>query len=429
MNVILISLDTQRADHLSGYGYHRLTSPHLDRYAEGGTLFERCYCPHLPTHPSHTGVFTGTDPMRHQVISQGARTELSPDIPMLAELLRDQGYFTGAADNLGRWFARGFQLYEGYSWAREEGGAWRKGEAVTETALRVLDQAMRQPQPFFVFIHYWDPHTPYLPPAPFSRMFYGGDERDPGNDSMAPLFACPRFGPYFRRWLDGVTDIEFPKAEYDASIRYMDTCLQHLFQRLADSGLEEDTLVVIMGDHGEELDEHAMWFDHHGLYDTNLHVPLILRQPGRVPAGKRLPGTVRLTDIFPTILEALNLSHLGEGLDLQGRSVLPLLADDGTDGTGDTLYLTENTWMRKRGLRTPEWKLIVAQEPDFHNCPSVELYNLQEDGGEQTNLADERPEVVDELKAKLFEWVERRRAETGLPDPLEKWGVAMKSIG
>jgi len=365
------------------------------------------------------------------VISQGARVELSPEIPTLAELLRDHGYFTAAADNLGRWFKRGFQRYEGYSWAKaqEPGGGWRKGEAVTETALRVLGEAAAQPQPFFLFLHYWDPHTPYLPPPPFSRMFYGGDERDPENRSMAPVLNCPRFGAYFRRWLDGVTDIEFPKAEYDAATRYMDTCLQHVFQRLEELSLAEETLVLIFADHGEELDEHRMWFDHHGLYDTNLHVPLILRQPGRVPAGRRLAGPVRLLDIFPTVLEALDLAKLGDGLDLQGRSLIPLLKADRPEGTGETLYLTENTWMRKRGLRTPEWKLIVAREPDFHDCPPVELYHLPDDPAEQRNLAEARPEVVAELRGQLFAWVERRCAETGLPDPIEEYGVAMTSIG
>src|SRR5690348_1685095 len=116
MNVILISLDTTAARHLGCYGYHRNTSPHLDRFAEQGTLFETCISTHIPTHPAHTTLFTGCDVMKHQVVAQGAKTELSPEVRTLAELLKAEGYWTGAADNLARWFSRGFDLYEGYQW-------------------------------------------------------------------------------------------------------------------------------------------------------------------------------------------------------------------------------------------------------------------------------------------------------------------------
>ena len=217
-NILLISLDTTRADHLGCHGWHRNTSPHLDRLAEEGTVFEHCFSPSIPTHPAHATMLTGCDVMKHQIIAQGAKTELSPEVRTLAELLKEQGYWTGAADNLGRWFSRGFDAYEGYQWARDTEGGWRKGEAVTRTALRVLNQAAGQDRPFFVFLHYWDAHTPYLPPPPFHRMFYGGDEKDPANRSMEPVLNFPPFMHYFRGWMGDVTDIEFPKAQYDASI-------------------------------------------------------------------------------------------------------------------------------------------------------------------------------------------------------------------
>ncbi|HEU4752752.1 MAG TPA: sulfatase, partial [Armatimonadota bacterium] len=264
MNLLLLSLDTTRADHLGCYGWPRATSPHLDRLAEEGTLFESCFSPSIPTHPAHTSLLTGCDVMRHQIVAQGGKNELSPDLPLLAEILRRRGYWTGAADNLGRWFSRGFDRYEGYQWARDPEGGWRKGEAVTAAALRVLNEAASQPRPFFLFVHYWDAHTPYLPPAPYERMFYeGGNERDPANRSMDPVLNFPPFESYFRKWWDGVTDIEFPKAQYDGAIAYLDSQLRRLFGRLDELGLRESTLVVITSDHGEELDEHQMWFDHH----------------------------------------------------------------------------------------------------------------------------------------------------------------------
>ncbi len=429
-NVLLISLDTTRPDHLGCYGYPRATSPRLDRLAEQGALFTDCFSPSIPTHPAHTSMLTGCDALRHQIIAQGGQNVLSPDVPTLAEILKGLGYWTGAADNLGRWFSRGFDLYEGYQWAPDPEGRWRKGEAVTAAALRVLRQAAAQERPWFMFVHYWDAHTPYLPPAPFHRMFYGGDERDPGNQSMDAPLSFPPFMHYFRQWLDGVTDIRFPIAEYDASLAYMDTCLAHLFGHLDALGLSGQTLVVVTADHGEEMDEHGMWFDHHGLYDTNVRVPLILRMPGTVPAGARCPGQVRLFDIPPTVLDLLGRAELAAELNMQGRSLLPALSGSLPGGTADTLLLTECTWMRKRGLRTPEWKLIVARDhPDLHGCPPVELYDLREDPGEQRNLAGARPDVTARLRAELDRRLAERVRETGLPDPVEEQDITVREIG
>jgi arylsulfatase A-like enzyme len=428
MNLILVSLDTTRADHLGCYGWGRNTSPHLDRLAEGGAVFENCFSPSIPTHPAHTSMLTGRDVMQHQIVAQGGQAELAPQIPTLAERLRAHGYFTAAADNLGRWFQRGFDRYQGYRWARDPAGAWRKGEAVLAAALDVLNEAAAQPKPFFLFVHFWDPHTPYLPPPPFDRIFYRGDETDPAHRTMDPVLAFPPFMHYFRQWMGQARDIEFPKAQYDAEIAYMDCCLQHLVQRLAELDLTANTLLVLTADHGEELDEHQMWFDHHGLYDTNLRVPLVLSLPGTIPAGRRLPGTVRLIDIVPSVLELLGVPVPAEAFE--GRSFVPLLSGSRSEGTADTLYLTECTWMRKRGLRTPDWKLIVARDtPDLHGRPPVELYDLRADPGEQRNLAPARPDVVERLRRDLLAWVERRRRETGLPDPVEAQEITMRQIG
>lgn len=428
MNLILVSLDTTRADHLGCYGWHRNTSPHLDRLAAGGVVFENCFSTWIPTHPAHTTMLTGRDIFTHQVVAQGGKAALAPGIPTLAERLRARGYFTGAADNLGRWFQRGFDVYEGYRWARDESGGWRKGEAVLAAALNVLNQAAAQDRPFFLFFHFWDPHTPYLPPPPFDRIFYRGDETDPAHTSLEPALNFPPFMHYFQQWMGQARDIEFPKAQYDAEIAYMDCCLQHLFQRLAELDLTASTLVVVTADHGEELDEHQMWFDHHGLYDTNLRVPLIMSLPGTLPAGARLPGTTRLVDLVPSVMELLGVPAGDE--PFEGRSVVPLFAGSPPEEAADTLYLSECTWMRKRAIRTPDWKLIVARDtPDLHGRPPVELYDLRADPCEQRNLAGSRPDVVARLKADLDAWVDRRQRETGLPDPIEEQEITLRQIG
>ncbi|NLH99731.1 MAG: sulfatase-like hydrolase/transferase [Chthonomonadales bacterium] len=428
MNVILVSLDTLRADRLGCYGHFRPTTPHLDRLAAQGTLFMEHFSPHIPTYPGHTTMLTGRDVYAHHVTGQSAAFEPPADMPMLAERLKDAGYWTAAADNLGKWFTRGFDMVETYAWDTSLKREWRKGEAVLEASLRALNVAADQAQPFFLFLHFWDPHTPYLPPAPFDRMFFEGDERDPTNRSMDAVWAFEPFKWYFHEWMPGVTDIEFPKAQYDAEIAYMDACLGHVLTRLEELDLVDDTLLVITTDHGEELDEHGCWFDHHGLYDTNTRIPLILRLPGAVPAGRRVHGLTRSLDLVPTILDYAGVA--AEPLD--GISMRPLIEADGpgvSRGTCDAIHMTENTWMKKRAVRTHAWKLIRALEPDAHGFPEVELYNLSEDPEEQRNVADAMPEQVAALTAIMEDHVRRRVETTGRPDPLPLQPVPLKRVG
>ena len=431
-NVILVSLDTTRADRLGCYGHYRNTSPNLDKLAAEGVLFTDHFSPHIPTYPGHTTMMTGKDIYAHQVTSQSHTPEPAAGVRMLAEILQQEGYYTAAADNLGRWFARGFDSVESYGWDTKSTKEWRKGEAVTEAAMRVLNTAAAQDSPFFLFFHFWDPHTPYLPPAPFSRMFYGGDEKDPTNDSMDELWAFENFNRYFAEWMGGVTDIEFPKAQYDAEIAYMDCCFSHILNRLEELGIAGETLVVVTADHGEELDEHAHWFDHHGLYDTNIHIPLIMRCPALLPAGKRIGGLTTMMDVTPTILDLLDLGDIAVQEQMVGTSLVPLIESPAATarGTTDYIHITENTWMKKRGLRTHRWKLIVPLEvPDIHGNSSVELYHLPSDPGELNNISAERPDVVQRLSTIMDEWIASRLEKTGLPDPVPVQPVPLKRVG
>jgi arylsulfatase len=435
-NVLIIAIDTQRADHLSCYGYPRLTSPHLDRFASQGALFETAYSTHIPTHPGYTTMFSGKDAFAHQIVSQGGKVDLAPDVRVLAELLAERGYFTGAADNLGRWFDRGFEAYEVFRWA-QEGTEFRKAEAVNERLLPLLDRAAAETRggapggrPFFLFAHFWDPHTPYLPPAPFSRMFYAGDERDPANRSMDPVFAFEPFSLYFQQWMGGVTDIKFPVAQYDAEIAYVDAALNHVFHRLEALGLADNTLVIVTADHGECLDDHVCWFDHHGMYEENVRVPLLVRLPGRIPAGRRLRGFATLMDVAPTVLAAVGLEDLAAREQMQGISLWPqLTAARASRVARDAMYLTECTWMRKRAWRTREWKLIQGLEPDIHDFPPFELYHLGDDPQEQRNLAEERPEVVEQLRRRLERHAAKRLKATGRPDPILTQSITLRKIG
>ena len=194
----------------------------------------------------------------------------------------------------------------------------------------------------------------------------------------------------------------------------MDAAIGRLFTVLDELGLAEDTAVVLTADHGETLDEHECWYDHHGLYDPNLVVPLVIRAPGQMPAGVQVDPWVQTKDMTPTMLELLGVDP---GLEFDGRSLVPLAR--GEPFVPETeIYLTEATWMRKHGWRTPEWKLIHALEPDFHFKPEVELYNLARDPEELDNLAEREPDVVALLEERMAAHVERREAQTGRRNPM-----------
>jgi arylsulfatase A-like enzyme len=343
------------------------------------------------------------------------------------DLLRERGYFTAAVDNMHRWFEPAFERYEPYPrWSHDGRLPWRNGEEVSEVGCWLLKEAAGQERPFFIFLHFWDPHTPYLPPPPFDRMFYGGDEKDPRHTSMDAVWASPWFHNYFSEWLEGVRDIEFVKAQYDASVAYCDHCVARVLRQFEALGMGDDTLLIVQADHGEELDDHGMWFDHHGLYDTNVRVPLLIRLPGAQHAGATVAEQRSLVDLAPTVLDMLGMAELTAGMDGLSWKLQTAAPEHPTPNT-QHLYLTECTWMRKRGWRTSEWKLIEALEGDIYGRPPIELYHLASDPTEQVNVAGERADMVLALQAERDAHVAARMAATGLPEPLIEQAEALRT--
>jgi arylsulfatase A-like enzyme len=427
LNLLIFGVDSLRADHLSCYGYPRLTSPHVDQLAREGVLFENAFSAYIPTTPAYSSMLTGLDVMTHEKVGLDPKGPLDPNLRTLPEVLHEHGYVSTCIGFDGG-FYRGFDAYEGYrAWMSWEDRPGDKAGALNEKAIPALERLAASGQPWLLFLRHMDPHAPYLPPPPFDRMFYSGNECDPDNRSMEPVFAFKPFADFLASWMPpGITDAEYVIAQYDGAVAYMDACIRRLLTRLEELGQADRTLIVFNSDHGETLYDHDIFFDHHGLYDQTLHVPLILKCPGCLPAGQRVRGYALHQDLLPTLLELLGVET---DLAFDGRSVLPLIT--GERATNYTeFYLTECTWMRKRGWRTPEWKFFEALEPDFHNKPPVELYNLIEDPGELRNLADEEPGVVELLRARMTEWVNRRLAETGKPDPILGFHIGLdKYIG
>ncbi len=415
-NLILIGVDSLRADHMSLCGYGRLTTPHISRFAQGGTVFENAFSPHIPTTSGYGGMLTGRDCFGTNTVALRHQGPMAEGVPTLAEVLREEGYETTSVGFQGNPAARGFDDYLNFSgWGSWEQGRSHKAENLNAVALPELTRLAGCGKPFFLFLRHMDPHAPYLPPRPFERIFYGGDEFDPENKSMEPVFTFKPFCDFLASWMPpGVTDKDYVIAQYDGAVAYMDACIHNIFAATEGLGLDESTLIVLDSDHGETLYDHECYFDHHGLYEPTLHVPLVFRMPGRVPAGLRLAGNAVLADVMPTILDVMGIR---KKLKFDGQSLFPEMKGRRRRPAAE-FYITECTWMRKHGWRTPEWKLIHALEPDFHFKPEMELYNLVEDPEENVNLAAKEPKVVAMLEERMHDWIARRERETGRPNPM-----------
>jgi len=415
-DLLFIGIDSQRRDHMSLHGYKHLTTPHIDKFAAGGTVFNQCFSPHVPTTSGYGGMLTGRDCFGTNTVALRHAGPMAEGVPTLAEVLNEEGYQTVSVGFEGNAASRGFQKYLNFpGWSPGPDGRSHKAENLNEVAIPELKRLATTGKPFFLFLRHMDPHSPYLPPKPYDRMFYSGDEFDPANKSMDPVFTFKPFCDYLASWMPrGLTDKDYVIAQYDGAVAYMDACIQAILAELTGLGIEEDALVVITADHGETLYNHDCYFDHHGTYDPTLVVPLAFRMPGRVPAGLRLDGNCLLQDIMPTVLDILGVETK---IPFDGQTLYGQMKGKPRKASSE-FYTTEATWQRKHGWRTPEWKLIHALEPDFHFKPEVELYNLIDDPEENHNLAGKEPKTVAYLEERMAAWIARREKETGRTNPM-----------
>jgi len=427
MNLILIVIDTLRADRLGCYGYPKPTSPAIDALARSGALFERAFAPGIPTTPAHTTIFTGLHPITHNIVCHGGAADLDRKITVLPELLQRAGYTTAAVDNLFNikpWLARGYEFYINPG-SRRRLGLLVSCEEVNARAIPwIRAQASEK---FFLFLHYWEPHTPYLPPERY-RQFYPAD-RDPfapEHTSFEPIKRQPFWDMFRDTWfnkLGPVTDAEYIASLYDAEIRHADDGIAAILETLEECGLAEDTLVMLTGDHGESMYQHDIFFDHHGLYEDIIHVPLIVRRPGSIRAGRRVERMVTHLDVAPTLLDAAGCA-VPESME--GHSLLPLATGATTDGGYEQVVCCESTWQSKWALRTSDRKLILARAPDRHGMPDRELYDLIADPAETRNLTAERPEETAALTERLEAWISAGMVRAGrAADPLMEQGITL----
>jgi arylsulfatase A-like enzyme/multidrug efflux pump subunit AcrA (membrane-fusion protein) len=411
MKVIFISMDTLRADRLGCLGYLRGLTPNLDRIAGQGALFTQAFASDIPTQPSHTAIFTGRYGLNTSVVSHfHPATKLDPAIPWLPSIYGEKGYATGAVDHLFAmkdWFVRGYNDY-----MPPPGRSRAPGSVILDIAFPWLEQHRKKD--FYLFLHFWDAHIPYVPPSPFKEKYTASSAlyRDPL--IMQRLRGRPSY-PLFDRnlysHLDDLPNLEYVADLYDAEVAYLDHEIGRLFQRLGDLGILDDALVVLFSDHGENMYEHDAWFDHAGLYDSVVRVPLILWSPNVVPPVE-ISSLVSLVDVQPTVLELTGMPVI-EGVD--GRSLVPLM--QGSTATHrDVVYLSECTWQSKRGLRSSQWKFIRCTDPGVYPRNEDELYDIVHDPTEQRNVALENPEVVERMAGQLSAWIDEQLGDR--PDPM-----------
>lgn len=426
MNILHIVVDTLRADHLGCYGYPRDTSPRIDAFAKEAALFETACATGIPTHPAFATIFSGQHPIAHGVVAHGACGPIPADMPWLPAVLQEQGYTTCAVDNLEPWrpgFIRGFEFYLNPS-SRERLSLACSNRAMNRRAIPWLEAHAEEQ--FYLFVHYWDPHTPYLPPRAYRSLFYEGDPRDPASHGLDAMDSHPLGKTWRETWfapLGGVTDPEYVVGLYDGEVRYLDEGVGALLETLDRTGCRDDTLVVLQADHGELFYRHGVYFDHHGLYPGNTHVPLMIRHPHIVPG--RIAGLAAHEDVAPTMLE---LCGIEPPPAMMGHSWARRLQSGGEADAPKREFavLEECTWQMKWGLRTQHELFILAREPDFYGRPPRERYDLAADPHALCNVVQENPERADQLEARLEGWIAAEMARHGhKEDPLKAHGLTL----
>ncbi len=420
-NLVLVTLDTTRPDHLGPYGYAGASTPNLDAFAERAELYERAYSTSSWTLPSHASLLTGLLPRQHgaqtaagrpdAVLSYGVRP-LAEEFTTLAERLAAAGYRTGAVvggpalrRELG--LAQGFELYDDSLSGLEE-YTGKRAQRVASRAIAWLREV--GDEPYFLFVNFFDPHAPYRPPAPFDRGLPEIEDSGLGPALLAQLEAgaAPRrpgeLEPPSREALAAM------RAGYDAEIAYMDRHLGRLLDAILSGPAGDSSWIAITSDHGESFGEH--YFVSHGahLYEDNVWVPLLIRRPGDARAGRRIEEPVQNLALFALLLNAARAPGSGDGAlrlqtpdlgiltevrrsDLNVRLLGPILDRD------------------LRALLVPPHKLIQSSDG------AVELYDLEADPEELSGLATRAPERVAQLREQL-EAVEA--AHPALFDPGER---------
>ncbi|GAK58465.1 hypothetical protein U27_05439 [Candidatus Vecturithrix granuli] len=408
-NLLILTVDSCQPDYWGAYGYEKNTTPFFDSLAPDGMLFTNAIAPGSWTIPSLASLLTGLNPNVHGIEARGQLMDRR--IPTLFEMLEQQGYIIGDASyiltepSINSVFKK-----ENIS----DEVALSEGRSEESYLLSWMQE--HKEQPFFAWVHFHTSHLPYRAAPPYNQMFLEDVDPDVLQDQQIEFVRSNIIVRKGEVEFDPQRHTEAVRALYTQTLRQQDAKIGKVLQRLEELGLKENTLIVITADHGDELLEHG--FVGHAstswdasVYDDLINVPLLLYYPKVFPAGKRIDTQVRVIDILPTVLDALNIPLTAK---IQGQSLLPLIRGD--SDFHEEFAFSETTPCgyscpkrlenhRRRSVRSNEWKLIANYNPD-ENDTRYELYHLAEDPGETKNVLDEYPEIVDQFKQEMQRWMD-----------------------
>lgn len=424
-NLLLVTVDTLRADHLGSYGYSKGTSPSIDGVGDEGVRFARLMAPRGLTWPSIATLMTGRHPRSHGIRENGSQFSETP--APLARVLHDSGYATAA-------FVTNMLTtpHPGFGEVGRFRGR-RRDVAATDELLAWLEEG--PPRPFFAWIHYFGPHQPYSPPAEYAERFATGyaGELDGTTRSLFPIVLERR--ELAKEQLDHVVSL------YDGEIAHVDTLVGRVLARLDALDLAERTLVVFTADHGEELFQRRHYFFHHcSIYDSVLHVPLVMRLPGVLPAGRVVESLAESADVAPTLYELLGVD---KPRGVEGESLVARMrgevdgADDGqafAELEGSIYSVRTGRWRyvenpRGHAPQGPPYRFADDERRHGYRIAPVELYDHAADPLELHDVSAAEPEVVRRLSKLLEEWKARHPEAPPGPAPSPETRAELRALG
>lgn len=399
-NIVILALDTWRADHMGAYGNDWVLTPVLDCFAGEAIVFEDCGSTSTWTLPAFASMFTGLLPSEHRTIG-GKRSVVPSRMVPLAERLQAHGYATAAivaVDYLDKPFGleRGFAQHRSFAdWPVN--GRLRKYE-------RLVARAFKEPpeDPWMLLLHYFDAHDPYEPPDQFDRMYYEGDPaaepEDPAHriDVIYSDRNRIQSEPQVRyRWLEGIRDLRYPVQQYAGGISYVDHHLGAALDSMRATGAMDESIVIVVADHGEHLTEHDVYFTHRLPYSECLQVPLMIRLPRAREGGRRIQDPVSLVDLMPTLMDLIGLPIEDE---VTGLSLVPLLRGE---------ELPDRLLFAEYGAAPDNWAKSVWDERwryteiDVDGRFTAELFDRIDDPREERDVSADHPDLVEFYSAAL----------------------------
>lgn len=418
-NVLLITIDTTRADYLGCYGMSDVQTPHLDRLAEEGTLFLHNVAPSQCTNPSHASILTGLYLARHTVYDN--ETPLPENAQSLAEVLQDKGYVTLAAVSARHLNPVNSNFSQGFDTLLTCEPIELKAGERNETFLPELRRVAAQP-PFFAWVHYFDPHGTYDPPAPYDTLYAPEGDFEP----MPPRKSMEIGSDRQRELIDPDDYV----ALYKGEITYLDTEIGRVLAVLDELELADDTIVVLVADHGESMTEKDIYFCHAGVYNQVLHVPLIMRWPERIPRGHRVQAVTSSVDIFPTLLSLLSIPSPASEAGVSGQDLAPTFKDPQAEI--HQAVFSEAVGGVIRAVYAQGYKFARPYPIDWALREEV-LFRTFEDYWEEQDLKNQESNRSAELAALLEGWLAVAQSHA-LPASEEhtvdaKTKEALKSLG